>query len=304
LIKRGDTIATLNQQDAILKLEYSQTKLKTVQTQMLEAKKKLEVHQGLYEIGSIIKSKLEEIALEYENVKSQVASAEKEVAFAKQEMQKAYLTSPIDGIMGTRDVEVGEFITSTTKIGTVIDISSVYAEVGIIERDIQKVALGQEATITVDAYPNAEFKGTIDSVLPVIEGKSRTLTCKIKIDNTQGQLLPGMFAKGTIFVFGQKGAIVLPNSCLKDRDDDGTFDSLFTVDQENVAHLVDIEVGYLTTDNVVVSSGLQEGQMVVTEARGELQDGSEVEVLEAQEGLKPTEFPSEEGQQEKEMIIQ
>jgi RND family efflux transporter MFP subunit len=258
----------------------------------------------LFELGSIIKTKLEEVALEYENAKSQVASSEKEVAFAKQEIQKAYITSPIDGIMGTRDTETGEFVTSATKIGTVIDISSVYAEVGIIEKDMQKVALEQEATITVDAYPDVEFKGIIDNILPVIEGKSRTLTCKIKIDNAQGQLLPGMFARGAIFVFGQKGAIVLPNACLRDKDNDGKFDSLFVVDEENVAHISDIEIGYLATDKVVVSAGLEEGQLVVTEARGELQDGSTVEILETQEGLGPMEQLPEEGQQEKEMIIQ
>jgi RND family efflux transporter MFP subunit len=306
LLKKGDTIAALNQQDAILKLEYSQSKLKTAQTQMLTAKKKLEIHQQLYQIGSIIRSKLEEVSLEYENTKSQVTSAEKEVAFAKQEMQKSYIPSPIDGVMGTRDAEVGEFVTSTTKIGTVIDISSVYAEVGIIEKDMQKVALGQEATITVDAYPKTEFKGAVDSVLPTIEGKSRTLTCRIKIDNASGQLLPGMFARGTIFVYGQKDAIVIPNTCLRDKDNDGTFDSVFIVDQENIAHLTDVQIGYLTTDNAVISSGIEDGQMVVSEARGDLQDGMTVEILETQEGLKPAEQPTEEGPGggEKEMVIQ
>lgn len=304
IIKRGDTIAALNQQDAILKLEYAQSKLKTSQTQMLTAKKKLEIHQKLYSIGSIIKSKLEEIALEYENTKSQVTSAEKEVSFAKQEIQKAYLTSPIDGVMGSRDAEAGEFVTSTTKIGTVIDISSVYAEVGIIEKDIQKVALGQEGTITVDAYPNTEFKGAIDNVLPVIEGKSRTLTARIKIDNSQGQLLPGMFASGTIYVFGQKGAIVIPAVCQRDKDNDGNFDSVFVVGQDNIAHLRDISIGYVAADNVVVDSGLEEGELIVSEARGELTDGATVEVLETQEVMKPTEQPVEEGSGEKDMVIQ
>jgi len=304
LVKKGDIVAMLNQQDFLLKLEYSQSKLKTAQTQMLTAKKKLEIHQKLYEVGSIIKSKLEEVALEYENAKSQVTSAEKEVEFAKQEVQKAYLVSPIDGIMGTRDAEAGEFVTSTTKIATIIDISSVYAEVGIIEKDMQKVALGQEATVTVDAYPNTEFKGTIDNVLPVIEGKSRTITCKIKIENSSGQLLPGMFARATIFVFGQKDAIVVPNTCLKDKDNDGNFDSLFVVSQDNVASLRDVQVGYLTSDNVVINSGLEDGELVVTEARAELQDGAKVEVLETQEGIKPVEQPAEGGgAEEKEVIM-
>ncbi len=304
LIKKGDMVAVLNQQDAILKLEYSQSKLKTVQTQMLTAKKKLEIHQRLYQIGSIIKPKLEEIALEYENAKSQVTQAEKEVAFAKQEVQKAYLISPIDGILGTRDVEAGEFVTQATKIATIIDISSVWAELGIIEKDLQKISLGHEVSITVDAYPDAEFKGTIDNVLPIIEGKSRTITCRVNIDNQDSRLLPGMFAKGTIYVFGQKDVIVLPNTCLRDKDNDGTFDSVFVADEGSVAHQRDIEIGYLTTDNVVVASGVEEGELVVTEARAELQDGAQVEILETQGALGPMEQPFQGGGAEQELVIQ
>ena len=306
-IKRGDTIAVLNQQDAILKLEYAQSKLKTSQTQMLTAKKKLEIHQKLYQLGAIIKSKLEEVALEYENAKSQATSADKEVAFAKQEIQKAYLVSPIDGIMGSRETEPGEFVTSNTKIATVIDVSSVFAEVGIIERDMQKVSLGQEATATVDAYQDKEFKGVIDNILPVIEGKSRTLTCRIKIKNDAAQLLPGMFVRATIFVFGQKNVFVLsnPNTTLRDKNNDNKFDSVFVVDQENIAHLKDVEISYITTDSAVVTSGIEEGDLIVTEARAELQDGASVEILETQEAAGSTEQPVEESARpEKEMVIQ
>jgi multidrug efflux pump subunit AcrA (membrane-fusion protein) len=115
-----------------------------------------------------------------------------------------------------------------------------------------------------------------------------------------------MFARGTIFVYGQKDAIVIPNTCLRDKDNDGTFDSVFIVDQENIAHLTDVQIGYLTTDNAVISSGIEDGQMVVSEARGDLQDGMTVEILETQEGLKPAEQPTEEGPGggEKEMVIQ
>lgn len=306
-LRGGDTIAALNQQDVILKLEYAQSKLKTSQAQMLTAKKKLEIHQKLYQLGTIIKSKFEEVALEYENAKSQAASAEKEVAFARQEIQKAYLTSPIDGIIGSRETEPGEFVTSNTKIATLIDIASVFAEVGIIEKDMQKVSLGQEATVTVDAYPDKEFKGAIDNILPVIEGRSRTLTCKIKIKNDESQLLPGMFARATIFVFGQKGVFVIsnPSATLRDKDNDGKLDSVFIIDEENTARLKDVEISYITTDNAVITAGVEEGDLIVTEARAELNDGSVVEILETQEGINPAEQPMDESAKaEKEIVIQ
>ena len=285
LIEAQDVIATLNEKDAVLKVEYSQSKLKTAKTQTLTAKKKLEIYQNLYKIGAIIKPKLEEIELEYENAKSQAVSAEKEVAFSKAELDKTYLLSPIDGVMGTKEAEPGEFITSQNKIASIVDIDSVFVEVGVIEKELQRIALGQMANITVDAYPETAFTGPIDNILPTIEGKSRTLTCKIKVENPEAKLLPGMFARANISVFEHDDVIVVPNSCLIDQDGDGTFDSTYVVTPEVTAKLKEVEPGYLTSDQAVISWGLEEGELVITEARGELSDGVKVEILETQQPL-------------------
>ena len=113
----------------------------------------------------------------------------------------------------------------------------------------------------------------------------------------------GMFERGTIFVFGQNDVIVAPNTCLQDTDKDVTFDSVFTAGVDNIAHLRKIEIAYLTADNVVIASGLEEGDAAVTEARGELQEGSAVDILETQEGISPAQQPVEEGKEEKGLII-
>jgi len=287
LIRKGDIISTLEQKDALLKLEYSKSKLKTQEIAEQAAKKKLEIHQTLYDDGIIIKAKLEEVELEYKGAKSQKVAAQKEVEFALAELDKTYLYSPIDGVLGTRDVEVGEFVNSNVKVASIYDTSTVLAEMGVIEKDISRIALGQRAKVSVDTYPGVDFSGKIENIAPIIEGKSRTLTTKIRIknNNPKGTLLPGMFARIWISVYEKKNTIKLPSSCVYDLDNNGEFDSVYAVDDDNIAKARNIKIGYISTDYVEIIDGLREGEQVVSEAMAELKDNVKVDVIEVQEPI-------------------
>ncbi len=285
LLRKGDIVATLAQKDALLKLEYSKNKHKTQEIAEAAAKKKLEIHQILYKDGIIIKPKLEEVEFEYSSARSQTKSSQKEVEFALAELDKTYLYSPIDSVMGTRDVEIGEFVTFNVRVASLYETSTVIAEMGVIEKDINRVALGQNAKITVDTYPGVEFEGEIETIAPIIEGKSRTLTIKVRIknDNPKGTLLPGMFARIWISVYEKKNTIKLPSSCFYDIDNDGEFDSVYVITDENIAKQSPVKIGYVSTDYVEVTDGLQEGEQVVSESMAELKDGVRVDVIEVQE---------------------
>ena len=283
-IEKGALVAALDQKDALLKLDYAKTKLKTAQAQADVAKKKLEMHQMLYDAGAIIKSKLEESALEYEVSKSQIESAQKEVDVGESELKKTFLYSPMDGVMGTRDIDPGEYITPQTKLGNMFDIKGVYVEAGVIEKDINKVKLGQKVKVTVDAYSGKEFEGEVDNIPSLVEAKARTLPCKVKLDNSDGLLKPGMFARCEICVFESENALMMPASGLFDSDGDGTADSAFVIDEENTAHMKHVEIGYLTTEKAEIKDGLSEGEIVVVETAKKLEDATKVEVIETVAG--------------------
>jgi len=281
IIYEGDLIATLDKKDAKLKVEYSESKLASAKIQYLAAKKKLEIHENLYEIGGIIKAKLEEIELEVKSAGLQVESAEVELRSAQAELEKTNLHAPRDGVLGSRDAEIGEFITSQNKIATLYDTMEVFVELGIVERDIDKIALGQDVKISVDAHPGEGFTGTVDNVFPVIEGKSRTLTVRVRVRNSEAMLLPGMFARAMITVAEFIDAIVVPSMSL-DKADEGY--KIFTVDESNntVSSKI-VQVAYVTTDYTVIAAGLYEGELVVTDVPQELKDGMSVNILEIQE---------------------
>ena len=287
LVQHGEAIADLDDHELQLRVEHSQAKLAAAQAQEKLAAHRMAMHERLFQLGAIIQEKLEESKLEHEQAQAQLDTAGKEVELAQADLTKASLKAPMDGVVGTLEVEVGEFVTPQTSVGLLADVTNVFVELGVIERDIEKVKLGQAAKITVDAFPGAELHGTIETLTPVIEGKSRTLTAKVKVPNEKGALLPGMFARAELTVFQKEDALVVPTTALQDQDGDGVFEAVFVVDEAQIAHLHPIQLGYMTTDYAEIASGVEEEEQVVVEARGKLKDGSKVVLLEVEEsGLK------------------
>ncbi|MBU1007113.1 MAG: efflux RND transporter periplasmic adaptor subunit [Candidatus Omnitrophica bacterium] len=280
VIYKKDLIAVLDKKDAQLKVDYAQSKLDSAKTQELAALKKLEIHESLYKIGGIIKVKLEEVQLEAKSAGLQVESAKVELESANAELGKTNLLAPRDGVLGSRDSEVGEFVTPNDKMATLYDIMEVFVDLGIVEKDIDKIALGQPVTVTVDAYPGMTFNGITDNVFPLIEGKSRTLTVRVRIKNEDAMLLPGMFARAMITVAEFSNAIVVPSVSLN-KTDQGY--QLFVVNENNEALSRTVDVAYVTTDYTVIASGLSEGDIVVVDTPQELKDGMPVNIVEIQE---------------------
>lgn len=287
-IKKGDLIASLDPKDAQLKLAYAKSKFNAAQAAYNSNQKKLEVHKQLYEAGAIIKAKLEEIELECESAKYQVETARSEMELAENELKKTYSYATKDGVMGPRKAEEGEFISTQDKIGSLFEIEEVYVEVGVVERDINKIKIGQKAKVYVDAYPNNAFEGNIDRIYPVVEGKSRTLTAKIKLPNPEGLLFPGMFSRAEIFIVELKNALIAPSTCLIPAGRGITLIPLINKEsiektegetQIGTLQLRRVKTGYLTSDYAQILEGLNPEDLIVIEAQGELKDNARVKIV-------------------------
>lgn len=291
-IGRGDSIACLDPKDLELRVAYAKNKLNSAQAGYNSLKKKLEVHKKLFEAGAILKSKLEEVELESESAKFQAETAKNELELTENELGKGCLYAVKDGVMGPRKKEEGEFVTPQDKIGSLLETGEVFVEVGVVERDIDKIKLGQNARVYVDAYPNVTFEGKIDNIFPVVEGKSRTLTVKIKVSNPEGLLFSGMFARAEILIIELKNASMVPATALIEKGKGVTLipsipkESIKEAEgrvEEGTIELRKVNVGYVTSDYAQVKEGLKAGDLVVIEAQGELQDNTPVRIVGTEE---------------------
>ncbi|MFH1857238.1 MAG: efflux RND transporter periplasmic adaptor subunit [Candidatus Omnitrophota bacterium] len=247
-VEKGEVIATLEQQDALIKQEYAQLKL--------------EEYQKLYDIGAITESKLKQVQLESE--------------LAKLELEKTTLRAPFNGVINNREAEQGKFITINDRIATFSSIDEVVAEIGIIEKDIEKIKLGQKVLIKVDAYQNMEFEGAVDNISSSFEGKSRTLTIRIKIPNQKDLLLPGMFARVIVYVYQKENAVLIPLMSLE--KEAGEY-QVFVATKDFKAELRTVEVDYIGSESVVVKSGVEENELIIVEKTKEIKDGDTIEIM-------------------------
>jgi membrane fusion protein (multidrug efflux system) len=282
-LRKGDLIARLEQKDALLELSWAQAKHNAALAEAEAVKKRSEVIEKLYEIGAIIEAKVEEARAEIKAAEERAKVAAVEVESSKARLEKTNLHAPQNGIMGPRDMEEGEFVTPQERIATLLSEENIFVEIGIIEKDIYKVQVGQRVVINVDAYPKTDFYGVVESLFPVLESKTRTLTCRIKLLESRGLLLPGMFTRNRITIYSKNNAIIVPSSSLTV---EGRRYFVATAEDERAVNK-EVFLEYLTTDYAVVQSGMDESGLVIVETPGlkKLKDGTPVEIMETQEKL-------------------
>lgn len=298
-ITQGDIIASLDQKESLLKLEY--------------AKIELEKQTKLFELGSVVEAKVKQSQLEYQS--------------AKAELDKTNLVAVSDGYIGAISTDRGAFVSPQDKIATFIETKDVFAEFGIIEKDVVKVKEGQNVEVTMDSFPDQVFKGQIDSISPIVEGRSRTLKVRSKLPNTDEKIKPGMFGRVNVLVYEKEDAIVIPSSAFKKKEDkylvylvhvdeepqkddamtmadqlaqappkkdakkpvlSGTAAGPAPEEEKAVLGTVEvrpIEIAYATPDAIEVKEGLEEGDTVIVDVEQDLPDKSKVEVTETQEGI-------------------
>lgn len=249
-IRKGDIIAQLNQRDARLKLK--------------KARLELDQMEKLYAMGGVSLNKLEEARVAAE--------------MAASELEKTVLRSPRDGVLGDKDAEVGEFVTPSKKVATLVNIESVMVSIGVIEKEIDRVFPGQKVVLTVDTYPGVDFTGKVENINPLVTG-SRTMNVEARLENEGGLLLPGMFARAKITVFEQDNALFLPNDALEKTP---TGQRVYVVTKDNKAEARDVEVGYVSSQFSLINKGLEVGELVVTQKPQELKAGSSVKIIETQ----------------------
>ncbi|MHA1287901.1 MAG: efflux RND transporter periplasmic adaptor subunit, partial [Candidatus Thorarchaeota archaeon] len=142
--------------------------------------------------------------------------------------------------------------------------------------------VGQQARISVDAYPRKYFLGQVSGVSPVVEGKSRTITVKIRVPNPQGLLLSGMFARGEISIKEINNAIMLPQDSVLNLGAMKVVPIVVPVKDKVDMGRVEIRkvtTGYSVKNRVHIMSGIEAGDLVIKETRVALRDGLEVKIV-------------------------
>jgi len=169
------------------------------------------------------------------------------------------LTAPISGTVIERNGTVGATVGSDTNLFKIIDLSSVWIDANVFEKDLERVRTGQQVNVTVPAFPGSTFTGRVILISSVVDPDSRTVKVRTEVPNRDGRLKPDMFANVQIVTASRQTAISVPLAAVLD---DGGKSVVFVADG-NEYKKRDVTLGLKSDSRVEVVQGLNAGDKVV-----------------------------------------
>lgn len=224
--------------------------------------KEYEVAKASYESALAKRGHVEAKIHEIRMQEAAVKEAEQSFLMAKLNYDYSFIRSPIDGIITSKKVKLGDTVSKGTVLGTVVSPESLYVEGLIDEADIAKVSLGKEAHVTMDAYYGEIFKGIVYRISPVVTGgkqETRTFEVRIRLKEPPKTIKPGMSAEVEIIVDKIENALVVPSQAIFERQKD----SFLFVVRDSKARLTQVQIGRSSWTFTEILSGIKEGDEII-----------------------------------------
>ena len=204
--------------------------------------------------------------------RSNVANAQSQVELARRSLAYTVITSPIDGYVADRPVDLGEYVTTTTRIATVVRTNPLRVRIDIPEQAIPEVKVGESVSVTTSAWPDRSFNGHLARVSPNVTPTSRTLTVEAEIDNSSGALKPGQFATIRILLPRSEAATLVPARAVHT---ESGVSRVFVIKNGHAEQRL-VQLGQTEGDLVEIKSGVTADEQVATSNVELLSDGATV----------------------------
>jgi RND family efflux transporter MFP subunit len=212
--------------------------------------------------------------IKWAEMKSDLEQAKSSLDLAQNNLDKCKLVSPVDGIVGRRNIEPGQSsISLTSSPFEIVKLETVLVKISVPENEINKITGGQMAHINVSALQDKKYEGTVSNISPVAEIMSRTYTVKITIANTGHDLKPGMVCDVRLDFNSGSNVIIVPNKAVSKDSAGNIYVYVVSPDNKTVKKQL-ILVGQFHDSGIEVTGGLKEGQVIVCEGGEKLSDNS------------------------------
>ncbi|MDB5793710.1 MAG: efflux transporter periplasmic adaptor subunit [Noviherbaspirillum sp.] len=245
------------------------------QAEVQQAKAELEIAKANFQRNDeLARQKFISIRARDESA-ANVQVLEAKLALAQARLSKLEIKAPFSGIVGMRTVSVGDYVKDGADLVNLEDISSVKVDFRVPEKFVDRVQRGQELEVTVDALPDRPFKARVDAIDPQVDSSGRSALLRGRIDNPQGKLKPGMFARVRLTLTERSNALMVPEEAIVPQGDKPTVWKVV----DGKAMRTEVRTGLRQQAKVEILDGLKLGDMVVTAGQIRLSgDGAPVTI--------------------------
>ena len=298
-VKQGDLIAEIEKTLLESELKSAEASVESARVTYEYNRSNYERDRKLHDRQLISDYEFDTSEKEYQVSKNAYEKAKADRVRAAKNLNYAQIYSPIDGVVISRDVEVGQTVVSSMTVAnlfTIADLENMQVVADVDEADIGRVKVGQPVTFTVDAYPDDKFEGTVTQVRlnPTTESNVVTYEVIVAAPNPDLKLIPGLTANLTITVTQDKGVMTVPMKALRFHPQEypeakGLPQAMAAnaeipagakrvwVVRSGKLYPTDIETGENNGSSVAVLSGLALGDTVAVEYTGEMTEVADTE---------------------------
>jgi membrane fusion protein (multidrug efflux system) len=260
-VKAGDLLVKINDADLQAQLQSAKSRLKLQEDTEYRQKQLLEKEAISQE--------------DYDMTANQLQVNQAEVELIKAQIDKTEIHAPFSGVIGLRNVSEGSFVSNTTTIASLQNINPIKIDFSIPERYSSMVEVGDEINFSISGN-NKNFVGKVYAIEPKIDPVTRTLQIRALCPNTGREILPGSFANINLVLKKIENAILIPSEALIP-DIKGQKVFIF---RDGKAIPQRVETGIRTDQNVQLTSGVTEGDTIITSGMLQLRPGASVTIAE------------------------
>jgi len=271
-VAKGQRLLTIDDQDMKAKRAQVDAGIREAEAVVANAERMAERFENLYEVKAVSKSQLDDVLTGLDRARAGLAQAE--AARAEIEVHLGYLDikAPVAGVVTRRMVEVGDMANPGHPLLYVDRIERMKVVASLGEKDVNSVTAGDMAHVQVSSLDDATYNVEVARVIPSANPGSRTYDVEMYVDNADGRLRPGMFARVRLET-GRRQGVLVPRAALIER---GQLTGVFTVDADSVAHLRWVRTGDEAGDAIEIVSGLDGGETIVVSSDKPLAEGDKV----------------------------
>ncbi len=204
--------------------------------------------------------------------RTNVTNAQTQVDLARRTLSYTVVTAPIGGYVLERPVDVGTYVSTTTKVATIVKPNPLWIRIDIPEQAVRQIRAGQSVSLSTTSWPDRTFSGRVVRISPNVSASSRTLTVEAEIDNRGGALKPGQFATVRVLLPQSEAAVLVPQRALRTISG-ATY--VFVIKNGHAEQRL-VQSGQAEGDLIEIKSGVVTDEIVATSNVDQLSDGAAV----------------------------
>ncbi|WP_116139991.1 efflux RND transporter periplasmic adaptor subunit [Trinickia diaoshuihuensis] len=225
-------------------------------------------------VGATSKELLQQRRAERDQATAQVRQIETRI-------RKMRVHAPFAGELGLRKVDLGQYLNAGDPIVTLTDLSTLYVNFDVPQRQLERLRVGQRVTVKADALDGSPQQATIDAIEPQVSNETRNATVQATLTNQTGILRPGMYVSVAVALPPEPDALLVPATAVMTSASGSAAAVVraLSADRTGKADIVPITTGRRIGDEIVVTDGLKTGDVVITEGQLRVRPGAAVRVV-------------------------